>query len=151
MTPLLLGPAPGRRGGRAFAPAPGSAGMHLARLLGVPDVAELFPVANLLSDWPGPAAFGVGDDLNAAALRAAGIAFDPDRWPRIIMVGRAVARVLSAPPTTPYLTWFPLTDRTEAALLPHPSGINRWWNDPDNRTRAAVFLLAAANGTGPTN
>ena len=27
-----------------------------------------------------------------------------------------------------------------AAVIPHPSGIVLWWNDPENRKRAGMFL-----------
>jgi hypothetical protein len=27
-----------------------------------------------------------------------------------------------------------------AAVVPHPSGVNRWWNDPANVARASAFL-----------
>jgi hypothetical protein len=32
---------------------------------------------------------------------------------------------------------------TKVAILPHPSGINRWWNDPANRRRAKQFMRRA--------
>ena len=34
------------------------------------------------------------------------------------------------------------------ALLPHPSGVNLWWNDPENRGRAARFMRALAREEG---
>lgn len=31
-------------------------------------------------------------------------------------------------------------------VLPHPSGVNRWWNDPANLEAARAFLLRALEG-----
>jgi hypothetical protein len=33
--------------------------------------------------------------------------------------------------------------------VPHPSGLNRWWNDPANTERAARLLSAVARGYVP--
>lgn len=34
----------------------------------------------------------------------------------------------------------PVHSEFQAAILPHPSGLNRWWNDPDNRDAARAFM-----------
>lgn len=36
---------------------------------------------------------------------------------------------------------FPIGGRPVAVhVVPHPSGVNRWWNEPANRERARAFL-----------
>lgn len=32
--------------------------------------------------------------------------------------------------------WLPAT----VAVFPHPSGVNRWWNEPENVASAAAFI-----------
>lgn len=31
-------------------------------------------------------------------------------------------------------------ENVPAFCIPHPSGVNRWWNDPENRERAEAFM-----------
>lgn len=38
-----------------------------------------------------------------------------------------------------YLQWYPQICGIEIAFCPHPSGLNRWWNDPDNKKKAKTF------------
>lgn len=36
----------------------------------------------------------------------------------------------------------------EVVVVPHPSGVNRWWNDPQNEARAREFLAALGERAG---
>lgn len=36
-----------------------------------------------------------------------------------------------------------------AVVVPHPSGVNRWWNDGQNLGRAKRFLRRLARGIEP--
>jgi hypothetical protein len=54
-------------------------------------------------------------------------------------MGRNVARSFGQR-HTPYLVKFHLVHHCPAFVFPHPSGINRWWNDPHNVSQAASIL-----------
>lgn len=56
---------------------------------------------------------------------------------RTILLGARVASALGYD-GYPQFTW-----DEEVALMPHPSGRNRFWNDPANVERARAFLTAA--------
>ena len=62
-------------------------------------------------------------------------AFDWYRWDRV--VGPISQSKLE------YLKWYRIENRGMliwAAVVPHPSGVNRWWNDANNRRRARKFF-----------
>ena len=42
------------------------------------------------------------------------------------------------------LEWFESREGVTMAILPHPSGLTRWYNDQANRERAEKFLRSAA-------
>jgi hypothetical protein len=125
---MVLGEAPSRTSAAPFE------GSRLGLYLGA-DPAGRFELANLLDAWPGPA--GKGSAFPLAEARAAADLLDLGGR-RVILCGWRVAAALDfrAPA---YLRW---RDHRGArmAVLPHPSGVNRWWNDPGNRRRARRFL-----------
>lgn len=47
-----------------------------------------------------------------------------------------------------YLRWEYLRKGETYAVLPHPSGVNRWWNEEENVARARDFLREAARAPG---
>jgi len=65
-------------------------------------------------------------------------------WPsmlgrRTILLGQNVARAFGIGEIP--LRWRAIDDHgTEVAIVPHPSGLNLWWNDAPNRTAARRFL-----------
>jgi len=63
----------------------------------------------------------------------------------VVLVGAAVARAFGA--RVGELAWGhdPVL-RAELALLPHPSGVNLWWNLPTNVERARAFLRKLSGG-----
>lgn len=57
------------------------------------------------------------------------------------MCGRRVAAAFDhRDPALPYLRWSEEGEPFRWAMLPHPSGVNRWWNEPENREAAREFL-----------
>ena len=56
----------------------------------------------------------------------------------VVMAGRGVAAAFGIR-RVPYLTWVQHRGMT-TAILPHPSGVNRWYNDPRNKRAAERFL-----------
>jgi uracil-DNA glycosylase len=143
---LLIGQGPSRRrprGARAF-DGPG-AGAHLAKLAGVPQAELLRRVraVNLLKTWRGKA--GKGDRFPmAAARRAAAKLYSSKLYHEadvVVFVGDAVARAFGVGRLKPcgiYWGW--------AAKLPHPSGVNRWYNEQANRDLASRFLRDLIGG-----
>lgn len=139
MKALVVGQAPSRdTDGRQ--PFSGRSGANLASLLGVTqrDLARTVDLVNLLPRWPGKA--GKGDAFPAAEARAAAAmlaAVAPHD--RVVLCGAAVVRAFG-------LRIDPLERVTRSGRvllhLPHPSGVNRWWNDEANMAAATTALRA---------
>ena len=137
---LLIGQAPSRTS-QGKQPFSGKSGKRLAELAGISqkDLRRYFKMVNVLDYWPGRG--GKGDAFPTGRQV-------PDRLRKMvasyaatIFVGRGVAArfKFNAPQ---YLTWYACSPRKSrtAAILPHPSGINRWYNDPQNLKDAQMFL-----------
>lgn len=65
------------------------------------------------------------------------------RGRRVVLLGANVSRAFGVSfrkLSEVVLSWHPVGEGLAAAVVPHPSGLNRWWNDPDNRVRARLFL-----------
>lgn len=146
MSVLLLGQAPSSTSWRS--PLDGRSGRRLAELAGLDgmDVSEVFAVGNLLARFPGKKT-GEGDAFpldearrNALAMLETLLEFDA-----IVLLGRNVARVFGVH-ELPYFEWtgglrlqgYLLP--TPAVMIPHPSGVSRWWNRPENVERAGQFM-----------
>lgn len=132
----IVGEAPPRSGGGPFE---GDAGRRLRRAVRR-DLADC-RLVNLLNAWPGPdGAKGDAFPVDEARLAARRVRFNT---PVVLLAGHRVARAFGL--RVGYLEWTTLRGR-RAAVLPHPSGINRWWNDPRNRRRASRFIREALGG-----
>lgn len=140
VTITIVGQAPGPSGGEPFR---GRSGARLAALMGLASVEELADRANLvnvLSSFPGKARAGKGDAFPlerarraARRMRLAGT---------ILFAGKGVARAFGIGGAE-YFEWRAIDAATTAAVIPHPSGVSRWWNEPGNEERARAFLRAA--------
>lgn len=140
---LIVGEAPGRGVIRA-----GTSGDRLSGYAGRP-VEEWADWVNLLDEWPGYQARGKGTRWShrAAAARVATVPFGD--YDRVVLLGRRVAAaVLPAGAGLPFLRWID-HDGHRFAVVPHPSGIVRWWNDPGNAAKAAAFLAPLTAETSP--
>lgn len=145
--PLLLGEAPGPSAPEHFVPLDGRGGDRLAQCAGM-DRAELldgFATANLLARWPGPA--GKGSAWDAATARYAARAFE---LPEVtVLLGRRVCGAFAAAHTWlrgPAMAWGEWRfgpDDIAVTVVPHPSGINRLYNDPAVREQVGVALREA--------
>lgn len=146
----FVGQAPGRRFGRRLA-FEGPTGDRLARACGLESHQELRERALLINLWgryPGPSGRVQGDGfVSAAAARAAArrrARLLASRGCEIVVCcGRAVATGFGLG-DRPFLSWGELQLRrgvlARVAVVPHPSGVSRWWNDPAARRRASNFL-----------
>jgi len=131
---VLVGQAPGRSSGeRAF---DGRSGDRLAAYLGLGDreaLLETVECLNLLRRYPGSA--GPKGDAwpRHAGRRAARRLLGRLRGHRVLLAGKNVARAFGV--SADYLVWTSHPEGFRCAVIPHPSGINHWWNTEENRRR----------------
>lgn len=148
--PLIVGEAPSMRTSRPFA---GRSGERLADLAGVPleQLRSRFRLVNLLAYWPGPSASGKGSAFPLAEARSR--AGETPLPPGSLLCGRRVAQAFGLG-RAPFLEWVEGDARggrtngagrptARVAVIPHPSGVCRWWNDPENVDAARRFLREA--------
>ena len=121
----------------------GRSGERVAELagLGFPtEYARVFARSNVVelpSGWSDP------DEVRDGLFRLAPMML---RAPRTILLGRRVAAAfgLLDLELLEWKQWQVRSDRPmvapEISRLPHPSGRNRWWNDPTNVRLAETFL-----------
>lgn len=108
--------------------------------------------ANLLDAYPGVA---TGRDGSAfvrekarAAAREASQALVEAReaarlgYQAVLLAGTRVAAAFGLRGIE-YFDWtnFAIGSRLPVAVVPHPSGVNRWWNEEENRLAAMRFLM----------
>lgn len=93
---------------------------------------------NLLKRWPGYDRRGSAFPLIGAQRRARLIHESPSPHRARILAGRRVAAAFNLYD----FDYFEAldVDGHDYVVVPHPSGVNRWWNDPGNRSRARVFF-----------
>jgi hypothetical protein len=131
---LLIGEAPATPEGCPFE---GKSGERFEEL--APGCLETTEATNLLPDVQPKA--GKGRAFPAEAARAAAEAMDFGGAQVLLMAGRRVASAFGVPASAHYLE--PLLVRgTVAYVIPHPSGVNRWFNEAENRGRFSAFFEA---------
>lgn len=143
LKPVLLGQAPSGTGD-PHRPFRGRSGTALARAVGatLDELLSMVEAVNLLTEHPGRRPGGKGVLFPAEEARRAARRLLPRLRGRLVLAaGRGAAQALGAPAG---MGWF-----EEAAvggclvvLVPHPSGVNLWWNEPANRRLAARCLRA---------
>lgn len=153
MKPLIIGQSPARSGdGRPFT---GASGMRLCRLLEIEEdyraLIACVDLANIFSLIP-PKRPGIkGDPFDSVAARSLARAMLTKELERgredLILCGAKVAIAFGVGhraqlSSNPYVTRksFGTHDRVSIHLLPHPSGINLFWNDRENISKASAFL-----------
>lgn len=133
---LLVGEAP-NRAGQGRRPNTTFTGGRLARL-----GARELQRTNLLREWPGPQGKGSAFPLDLARPAAERLwRRHPKRRPFVLVGTRVAAAFGLARSRYEYLEWLDLRGR-EVAVIPHPSGINLWWNEPEHVQQAADFFRA---------
>lgn len=141
---LIVGQAPSRLSDPTE-PLSGRSGERLARLCGLdlPSFLARFERVNVAPAWPGKAGKG---DRYFGAREARRVADDL----RSLTAGRSIVVLGSANAAAFRLTVpafrFQQVGDARIAWSPHPSGVNRWWNEPENEARARVFWRQLAGG-----
>lgn len=134
---LLVGEAPNASGRGRMANTTAS-GRHIASLGG-----GAIPRTNVIQRFPGRS--GKGAAFPAAEARE-GLARLWRRTPRRVAFVYMGKRVAAADGWRgQYLQWGTHRGRL-VCTLPHPSGVNRWWNDPANAELARSFIHDLAGG-----
>jgi hypothetical protein len=135
--PLLLGEAPSRTSDPAR-PFDGHSGRRLQKLMpeGVA-LADVFELRNLLDEWPGASDKGSAFDFALARERCVEIINAWERFRLVVLVGRRVARAFGDGGLD-YLEVVGIA--FPRVVFPHPSGVDRWWNEQANVERARRFM-----------
>lgn len=137
---LIIGQGPSKSGeGRPPLEGQFGSGKKLAELSGVTieKMHELADCVNLLDSWHGSNGKGDHFPMKLAREKAPAVQKLWQNYERVVLLGSNVAeafRFESEP-----LTWQKMED-CSVAIMPHPSGVNRWWNDEQNKADAAAFL-----------
>lgn len=116
-------------------------GHRLMKLMGVKrfeymhmDRRNLFPL------YPGKSGKGAAFPTSRARGLAREVAPSLAGY-NVLFIGLRLARAFWSDPVP--LQWFEGMYRH--AVVPHTSGVNHWWNDPDNRAQGEAFLHAVTD------
>ena len=147
---VLVGQAPSSKG---LAPletlTPGSSSGRLLQMMGITadEYRDSFIRLNLIDHYPGRLASGRGDKfpLKEAKKGAVRILSQFAFPHKILCVGHRVGECFIPKSRIKYYEWilcvsnYPPAVR-DVAVIPHTSGLNRYWNDPDCVRLAENFL-----------
>jgi len=150
----FIGQAPSREtDGKS--PFTGKCGKFLAELLGTTQEQMLLDhdFMNVLDRYPGPSIKGDKFPIPEAKI-AARKKLAQLRGRAVVLLGNNVARAFDCR-SFRYMEWYEIRNPDNYAdvmvplmtVVPHPSGINRWFNREENRLIAAKFLRALADST----
>jgi uracil-DNA glycosylase len=139
----LVGQAPSRRGDPRR-PLAGPNGKKIARLAGM-SYDELIACRrrHLNPDYNGRPGKGEAFDHERGNMNAADVLMDW-RVERIVLLGKNVARCFGFR-DLPFLAEIRVYGR-RFLIFPHPSGVNRWWNERRNERRARQLLQRFLRG-----
>eukprot|EP01060_Flectonema_neradi_P013346 TRINITY_DN20104_c0_g1_i1.p1 TRINITY_DN20104_c0_g1~~TRINITY_DN20104_c0_g1_i1.p1 ORF type:complete len:196 (+),score=26.02 TRINITY_DN20104_c0_g1_i1:89-676(+) len=139
---LIVGQAPGANNGKKY-PLKGDGEKRLARLCGYRNSAELwrnFDRVNLLSEFPGRQPHGGGDHFPAKPAREAAARIALAGRPVVFLLGRGVAKAFG-------LSLGLLQRKRNIIVLPHPSGVNHFWNEASATALVAIAVRKTLRAT----
>lgn len=139
MKPLIVGEAPSKNEDPER-PIEGRIGLRLATCAGLtlPEFLAHFDRVNLLHVRQDTAAHGFPFDLGLATQAAAAIRRMFTNEMVVLLLGKRVAAAFGLSHADYFLQLS--LNGPDIRVIPHPSGINRWWNDPKNMRSAEVFM-----------
>jgi uracil-DNA glycosylase len=149
LKPLLIGQAPGPETD-PWLPLSGRSGARLARLcrIDLDEFLAAFDRVNLIGRFPGKAGKGDGFPLQIARRRALALSRGFGGRTVVLLGGNVSAAFCVAP--APLLRWRRgALGAARLAIAPHPSGISRWWNEPENVRAATRFFRRLARESTP--
>lgn len=143
---VIVGQAPSRSSD-PDRPFSGRSGARLRDLLGAGAI-ERAEKRNLLPRYPGRGAkAGKGDAFpRKAASQAAASLLTSLEGAYVILVGVGVAEAFGFSRPVPLLCARYTLQDCAVLVIPHPSGVCRWWNDPANVRAARRTLRRFARG-----
>lgn len=136
--PLIIGEAPSKNE-ETPRPIEGRIGKRLANYAGISlyDFLAMFDRTNLLHVRQDTKEKGFEFDLPSARIAAATIMKALNDDDLVLLLGGRVAEAFGVHDN--YFAKVKL-GRAEAYILPHPSGVNRWHNDPENKAKMTAFM-----------
>lgn len=137
---LIVGQGPSKRG-EAKDPLDGpGTGNRLAELAGLTreDFLSRVTAVNLLEKWHGKAGKGDRFPKTRARKKADELRLSWKDYDRVVLLGQAVAKAFRI--DDGLLDWHSYHDGSIVAVLPHPSGIDRWYNKKENKKSASIFM-----------
>jgi uracil-DNA glycosylase len=146
---VFVGQAPSQNTD-GLAPFSGRSGQRLAALSKIPhnDLGNVFELRNLFDRWPGKMT-GKGDRFPATEARKRAMKLSTKlRGQRVVFVGHNVSKAFGVKVGQGALmTWLTVGHIPfRFAVIPHPSGVNRWWNNTANERAASDFLCQLVQG-----
>lgn len=146
MKPLLVGEAPSKNEPLP-APLEGRCGRRLAEFSGLSFEKYLarFERVNLLSVRQDTTAHGFVFDLAAARRTASSLVACIESGRLVALLGKRVASAFGLRSSSYFAPCYLPNDAT-LYVVPHPSGINRWYNDAPNRAEMARFMRRLVEG-----
>jgi len=99
---------------------------------------------NIVEEWQGKQGKGDRFDVRGLACRES-VTENAAAFRGIVLCGKRVAKACQI--DAEYLDVFDF-DGKKAMILPHPSGVNRWWNDADDARRARKRLRTFVSRMG---
>lgn len=151
---IFVGQAPSREtDGKP--PFTGKCGRFLAELMGLTqeEMLRTHEFMNVLDHWPG-ASFK-GDKFPVPEARiAAKKKLEQLRGRTVVLLGHNVARAFDCK-SFRYFEWYEIRNPENFSevvvplmtIVPHPSGVNRYYNDPTKRLIVSKFLRTIADST----
>lgn len=142
--PIIVGQAPSRTSDPG-SPMSGRPMSFMCRTFGVTErkMKASFRFVNLVKKFPGKNGKGDAFPLNVAS-NAAGRLMERTRG-ELLLAGKLVAAAFGINGCE-YFRWYTMGSK-RVAVFPHPSGINRWWNERRNKKMARRFFRdGALNG-----
>lgn len=145
MKPLIVGEAPSKNE-VTERPLEGRVGRRLAKCCGLSfeDYLERFVRVNLLHVRQDTKEHGFLFDLPAAKKEAAQLMTSFARGQIVLLLGGRVAEAFGV--HDHYFAKVAL-GKAEAYILPHPSGVNRWYNDVSNVMKMETFMRGIVERT----
>jgi len=136
---IIIGQAPHKSAAENFRPLiDGKCGYKLAEICEIKheEYAQIFETTNLINKYMGK--YGKGDifPIKKARKKAQELWLKLD-YDIIILAGKSVANAFNI--KAEYFQRIKIEDR-EIVIIPHPSGINRWWNKKENEREAKNFM-----------
>lgn len=134
---VLVGEAPSRTSDPAV-PFSGRSGRRLSSLgLDLENIGRV----NLFAEWPGHSTRSDGSAWKKKEAREEARTLAPKlRGKLVVLAGLRVADAFGYRPPSALLSIDADSRGFEYAVIPHPSRVNRWWNEPGREEAVAEFL-----------